>query len=292
MGRKIGVLISVALIVAVGCVIALRRPACDAPTGKPAGVQLPRNDPERPNDSSAQNTSLPVDNGFFFICGKFVDPPYVLSIVNRKVLVNGTVVFHAPSRSQRLAVPTECPPIPNSLTANSTLDQWIETRHAPRMKLFLESQYSPSEARRLFLEYLRSLPFMESVEEDPVGGWSFVLLSKSGRKLPVSYESRGKATCDQDDRLARELAGWRDRFEKGGCVFLSENGGEVSFLAKFRRGDLSRLAQLMRRADASLKEKIQFLTEVFSMDRRTAEKFVGTFDASGELERRIGLIGQ
>lgn len=117
----------------------------------------------------------PLETGFMFVDGRYIDAPYVVSRKGRQLLVNDVVVWQAPYQwpLPDLRVDEDPgPPTEVYAKAKSVDDLYGQTdwwdSHISRKKRYLWQHFPDEVARQKMIDYVRQLPFADSVEPSPV----------------------------------------------------------------------------------------------------------------------------
>ena len=130
-----------------------------------------------------ESVGQPVDGGFVFFDGRYVDAPYVVSNRGLDLYVNE---FHVGTLGMWPPVNwgSKKPDMPDGLTRQSTFeDLAIPDRPGDsldrQMVRWLRRHYNDHEAKRRVTEFFKSLPFVKDVEPD-------LSLSPDGHTLAIT----------------------------------------------------------------------------------------------------------
>lgn len=264
---------------------------------------LPREIPGK--DQVANGQEMPptvredtVGKGLFFFDGRFIDPPYVVSIVGTAVRINNILIYATENHTVNASHATECKdPIP--INEKTAISDWIKSGSLTNRVRTIHAEFGPEDAEREILAYLRSLPFLEKVERDPKNRWRFQLIGKSGDTTIIGTMPREKmeklSAEDQEKEsrvtLERVRAHYLRRFQNGNCILRFSTGFESGFGPGKVAGEFSRIIQLLRDPQTPPRVSEDALYRL-GLNRDAAKTFASSFSASPQLEKELGKYGK
>ena len=169
----------------------------------------------------------PINEGFVFLDGRYIDSPYRVSFEGGKIFLNGLLIdsfIGSPSPVRD----SSDPGMPPGLTKDSTLkdldypdrpgDSW------DRQKIrWLESQYGHKEALAKAVEYYKSLPFVKGASTD--GRTTIHVVTLNGDEKTM-WASDKTATLPTKEQMIAQVEMARRRYEDtlkgGGCLIMSK----------------------------------------------------------------------
>ena len=175
----------------------------------------------------------PVDQGFVFLDGEYIDAPYVVSRDGGQVSINGRVIGTYATWPPRI-ITTSDPGPPPELTKDSTFaqleypgpisDSW------DRQKIrWLQSQYALEEAMTKMVECYKELPF---VKDATVIGNRISVVTYKGEThgmLVRPVESYKPPTREQVlARVEYERAGTEEQLKKGDLLLFFTKGPRMA----------------------------------------------------------------
>jgi hypothetical protein len=113
-----------------------------------------------------------IDQGFVFIDGEYVGPPYVAEIRDERLLLNGRVVGRVSRRTEGFTYDgTDDPGVPAWIDSKTSLGTLAgASRERPGVAFqkwaYLVSKHPPKEAIREMVKYLEQMPCVAGVEVD------------------------------------------------------------------------------------------------------------------------------
>jgi hypothetical protein len=241
----------------------------------------------------------PIDSGFVFLDGRYIEAPYKVSRRGGSVFINETLI----RKCSEWPVPwfkevTEDPGLPAGLTRNSTFedlripgkppDNW-----AARKCRWLLAHYPPEEARSRFIEYILQLPFVKKVESR--GPEEVLVELHNGRTVDMDLTVRDLTPPTKEqvvreiDRIRKDLQG---RLAKGDCYFFFTKGPEISCGKGKAARDLGLMAEILRSGTAK-EEKATLLRRMGLLppgDFGSLDQFLTRFQASDQLDKRIEAL--
>jgi hypothetical protein len=252
----------------------------------------------------------PVDGGFVFFDGGYIDAPYKVSRRGRYVYINEVAVY----QWERWPLPDlrveEDPGYPPGLTEKSTMDDVLDKANAENGPFFREGRYLDQHfprdvAKQKFVEWFRGLTFVESAEFRNPGGSILTIKMKDGKQenvslIPPPRDSVYSWEFTNRD-IVRKLESDRGKYEaqvkKGEAVFIFSKGHPVSMIRKRAAEDLGLMAEILR-SGRPQQEKInlimymQFLGPAITGDKDARMPLFTDFRASKQLEERIGKLAE
>ena len=161
-----------------------------APEGPPQASEASAADPE----ASALRVlgvveGKPIDSGFVFIDGRYVEAPYTVSRRGRQIFINNILVYQYaewPLMDRHVREDPGPPPKEyenlksfNDVLASDSMAEWLNC-HLERKRRYLYEHFPKEEADEKMLEYYRQCPFVASVNVPTEGPVEIV--TKSGKK--------------------------------------------------------------------------------------------------------------
>ncbi len=252
----------------------------------------------------------PVDRGFVFWEGRYLDAPYSVDRVELAVHINGIQV------TQPLPWPPEVryrfdhdPGFPAGLTRQSTLEEALRIREpggllfdtAKQWYLFTHHPYD--EAYERVTDYYRNLPCVRDMYRDENGIW--VLESFQGeirriqfggsrmRMVSEMYGPDGTGSPSRDEYVERVEAlrqRYERRLEKGDCFFLFSGADEIAISEERAAVLLPEALSVLRSSSLSAAAKQEELVSLGVLPRETSglcERFVAGFETSSQLDVRL-----
>lgn len=283
-----------------------------APTATPPGSQKAEISDRPPagiseDDSSkvlGEKVGMQVSFGFLFVDGTYLDAPYRVTRLGRRVTINGVAVkqwdrWPLPD----LRVDTD-PGKPPGLTERSTLDDLRDKKNPEngfwlREYRYLFQHFPPEEARQRMAEWFRGLPFvgsatfkydtylvikMKNGEEEAMG------MKPPAADSPYSWEVTNK---DVAARLDRERDRWESKLKEGGAFFFFFTKSRTVILTpKMAARDLGLIVGILR-SGRSQEEKVGLLQRMELVPPTSVDDIgmfrplMTQFRASKQLEERI-----
>ncbi|MCK5306146.1 MAG: hypothetical protein KAJ66_03350 [Candidatus Omnitrophica bacterium] len=241
----------------------------------------------------------PIDSGFVFFDGCYIDAPYRVIRKGLAVYINNVMIRKPipwPPRDLRVS---QDPGVPKGLTENSSFED-LDDKNDPyngyraRKWRYMHQHFSSEVAVKKMADYYASFPFVRSVTfEDSV---TIIVETVKGEKRgidvgPPSRDSWFLKPPKREDVL-KEVQYVCTRFEnrlaENDCFFLFSKGGELSFGKTKVCKDLGLIVTILR-SKRSDDEKIILLKRlsVLPPEGEVFKPLVTNFQASAQLEQRI-----
>jgi hypothetical protein len=126
------------------------------------------------NSNAQKNKSKPINSGFVFIDGKYIEPPYkVKQKEPGKIYINGIYVLNRIRDLDTILNPykiDELPLIPKNITKNTSFKELTELSYGKSSYLsavsnYYYTHYPGKEANKKLYEYLMTIPCIKSIEK-------------------------------------------------------------------------------------------------------------------------------
>jgi hypothetical protein len=233
-----------------------------------------------------------------FLDGRYLDAPYTVSRRGTGIYINDAHLRDygrwPPFKFDEVA---EDPGVPPGLTKDSSFDDMkipgkTDAWNCRKFR-WLMAHYALDEARRRYMEYVKSLPFVKNV--GPLEHEMVMVETFNGKKVGLSLTHRAytpptKEMVVQDVDRSRSYL--EDRLAKGDCFFFFTQGPEISCAEAKAARDLGLIAEILRSARPK-EEKALLLQRVGLLPGAafgSLEKFLTNFQASDQLHRRITAL--
>lgn len=244
----------------------------------------------------------PVDAGFVFVDGRYIEAPYIISRQGVGIFVNDTRL-----RDRAVWPPVdyedEDPGMPPGLTRDSTFDDLNIPadsgggRWDGKKIRWIKRHFEPKEARERIIEYYRSLPFIKDVRNSERDPRDLILETFGGEKIPVDISSPPYFPPTKAQVVAimdRDCANLEERLGKGDCFFLFSRGGEISFGQNKAAKDLGLMVEILtsERTAEEKKDLLQRMAIMPSGGVTVFDALVTQFKGSPALDARIERLVQ
>jgi hypothetical protein len=210
-----------------------------------------------------------VATGFVFVGGRYIEAPYTVSRRGRQIFINDALIFEWPEWPLPDLRVNEDPGIPSWITESSTFQDMMTPKNGQdrpfmRKYRYLYQNFSPKVAEQKMVEYLRQLPFMQSVEPEQFG---VKITEKNGRTegllvgppMPWVLSFTNK---DLLERLDHRRNNEEEHLVNGDAIFslsVPMNAWSCEYLGKtFAARDLGLIAEILE-SPRTAKEKIDLL---------------------------------
>ena len=182
--------------------------------------------------------SQPVESGFFFLNGTYIETPYNFEVNDRAIYINGLQLDNQLQYPQFDNRVFEDPGIPMDLSKNLTVFaiDTIRTTEGGiwilrRLRYFIQN-YPREESYIKCINFLKDLPFIQSAEnhKDYIGIVELKDFHGNSRYIDLNPIEIGPLPTLEELRQGLERSKNRliDRLLKGDCKFYFTNNGEMS----------------------------------------------------------------
>ncbi|MBN1513078.1 MAG: hypothetical protein JXB13_13770 [Phycisphaerae bacterium] len=274
-------------------------PVADGATSQPVR--------DRPSDLHEDELGVrvgePLDSGFVFFDGRYLEPPYVVSRRGMAVFINDAMV-QPPFLSWPLPVEDPIlgasdPPIPDGLARTTSPFDPTVLEYVRQKAEHLGKSLGHNEAIAAMAEAYRSLPCVESARVDDVDSEIVVVNWRDGTSQNVRiFPPTGRRIRWDKPTLIEHLDErcryWEMRLGKGDVYFFSSEGGPYTGGPSFVEQTFPRILSILRSSESesdkitglSSKEQIEGTPRI-GMPRDIAARLVRTFSAPPQLEQRV-----
>lgn len=240
----------------------------------------------------------PIDSGFLFIEGRYIDAPYVVTRKGLEVFVNGHVVL-------RIGLPAREPPsgdvdpeLPSKLNSTTSPYDNIYKDYIRKKTAYVQKHHTRDEERKIMAQVYASLPFVKKTELSSDGTTlKVVYMDTAGNEITDSIllaPPRRKGKFDRET-LLRRIEKKRARFENslsdGRCLFIF-SGSRTTTHKGFVKSTLPMVIETLR-SNLALEDKFRQLREAglnWVKPTDASGALVTQFSASQQLEERLELL--
>lgn len=234
----------------------------------------------------------PIEKGFMFVNGQYLDAPYIVSRRGLGIFINGLLiskpyVWPKPAATEV----TEDPNLPIWVVRQSKFEDvrnYITEKHR-----YLLSKYMEPEVIEKMIKHIKELPCVEKVvvvRDTSIDAYMF-----SGEKCCIELSSglfsrSRKVKHDKHfiiDRLEHKRHHFENVLSQGACFFIS-NGGETALPASLTVKHLPNIVRIVR-SSKSMQAKLQEIRDsgLSIFNSENFSDFVTSFSASSQLEQRL-----
>jgi len=261
-----------------------------------------------PGAEAAKPMGDAIVSGYFFNAGRYVPPPYRVTIDDQGIMINGVSVEPAPRPPKGIPIPKEDPgPFqwnPERLARGMHESGFVI--HAMSRFRYWESQYGFAEACKRFIPYLREQPLVSRVGTDGDGDFAVSYWTKDGKRNGFGFSRakplnrgpqgppnapgiRTRENADEQERMLEAKAEAIERqLSAGGAILLGP--GELFLPRAAVKAYLSRIYDIAT-SGVSRKDKVDALvSEAMIVSPDMAKAFVEGFVDSANLQERIRTL--
>mgnify|MGYP000881349976 CR=1 FL=1 len=141
------------------------------------------------------NSTAPINNGFVFIDGKYIEPPYNIYLKDSSIFINDIFITKlTPRPFYKEYLFDHDPGIPPEISKNSSFDDFVNMKEPTRnmsywmaLQGYYYSHFYYDEAKEKVLSYLRNLPNIKNITIDKTKG--FIIETYIGEKHDMFFGS-------------------------------------------------------------------------------------------------------
>ena len=135
-------------------------------------------------------TSEPIETGFVFIDGKYIEPPYVVEVKDKSILINKIKATEIINSDEKFKFSiSSLPEIPNSLNKESSFEDIFKAINPITKRLYINeifvyayTNFNFNDALKVQLNYYKNLPNVKSIERKPDSNTWWVIETFDGKK--------------------------------------------------------------------------------------------------------------
>jgi len=242
------------------------------------------------NKLPRKKTGNPIDTGYVFVNGKYIEKPYVVTRLDDKIYINDEkITALKKKRKNKMKKPDG---FHNITKTNTFEDLNVSDNRADRIDLkmcrWIAHNYEKTKAEELIIDYYENIPFVKhavvSGELLYVSTWSDCDRTIWLSTLSPLYNINEKRKNGEETRKRFEI-----RLQKGDCFYLFDKGGEISFGAKKAEKVLPEFIKIMT-GDYTQEQKIEGLQKLTILPPDFPEAWlciVTNFSVSNQLKKRL-----
>lgn len=248
----------------------------------------------------------PITNGFIFIDGRYIPPPYVVKREGNGVFINerlirGRIPWPIVPRTAPRSI-TDLPVLPETITEKSTQDDRDVIDYLSKTKAYYTQKYGEKEIVKWMTPVYEALPCVEKVL--PMDSVSIRIIWKDGRNhdglVSTLLISTGRPPEEwtpekiiEEMNFAKEL--YEKRLKKGDYYFIGTPSSNAGRITGTKEGAIDILTPLI-----SILETSQTSEEVFTrfndlkrihLTEGSAQAFFENRDSiTPELKQRVEVL--
>jgi len=277
------------LVLAVSALVIARQPLSEGATI----------DPQSAVQELGTTEGIPITNGFFFINGKYIDPPYVVTRKGSGIFINGYLVeqpcpWPIPEK-QNSAVPVEDPKMPKTITDKSSIYDADLLAYMGNKRAYYESRLHGKEFADIMVKAYAELPCVKEAKQGRDfnhidvtwgnGQVDHIRIVPFSRKIP---EWTRESILERTDK---DRANYENRLGKGDYYFLGSAHGRMTGTADGARMVLSILCPILETSKNAKEVQQRMAQAGFSFfDEKASEAFFANRSESKELKARIAQM--
>jgi len=264
-------------------------------------------------EEQLENNNQPIETGFVFFDGKYIEAPYILERRDLAVYINGIQI----TKEMEWPIVNKYafdhdPGIPPNITKEMTLDELFSLKEPKRniryiaaKQWYLFSHFSYEEAFEKTITYFEDLPNIKSLTKIPGKGW--VIESYVGEKRNILFggsemrqmnavwgpEGSGPSPQSEIIEKVNELAlMYRDCLQKDNFIFIFTEHRKLFFSDRQGFKRIREMLDIMN-TSKSQEEKMNELISIGLLprsDKQLSKYFVSHYSISTQLENRLKTL--
>ena len=252
-------------------------------------------------DKIGQTNGAPINFGFVFYDGEYIEAPYVVSRKGLSIYINDKLISYCKIHPKRKKYSlNEDPGFPGGVTSTSTYSEI--SKHNSKICTYLFDNYPENEAKEKMLEYYRQLPCVDNVtcNTNFLEGGHFYIKYINGEIIPINlfghpFRKQVEQLSNEllEELLARKIEKARlyheDRLAHGTTYFVQSKDSTFCLSGRKTEKNL-RLAVEIIRSERIYDQKMELLRRMDilppgGMDVLTP--VVSNFQASAQFDTRL-----
>jgi hypothetical protein len=232
----------------------------------------------------------PVDAGFVFYDGRYIEAPYTVSRKGLGVYINDVLVNHL-KVPEPLPAGDVDPKVPAEINKDTSFYDKVLRDYCRQKVAFLQKHVTPEEEAKIMEQAYRALPCIQEAHLDDKDPVVLHLTTFKGEEIPVSLRSGRRKGLDTKEAVLGELERIRTRFEeqllKGCCYFLF-SGGRMDVGGSAAAGILRKIVPILRSDNAVDVKREQIKKAGLTVPEGDPfTKLITDFKASKQLDERL-----
>jgi hypothetical protein len=246
------------------------------------------------------SVGLPVNNGFMFFDGRYVEAPYKVERKGLGVFINGIMVFRPPEWPIKEFLGDIDPKMPAEINEETSWEDDIVQEYLSKKHAYLRKQHVTDEVEIKRMErVIRELPFVtEAKKIDPDRPYILQVKTTEGlivnRSLISMYGRRGiKYDKGSVLKLAEEQRiYYQDALAKGDCYLLSSKGGRTHLSENSIVEALIPAIKILRSDKSAAEKLLELQNPRLNISEEISRELVNNFSASPQLEARLNELAK
>jgi hypothetical protein len=239
--------------------------------------------------------SEPINSGFVFIKGQYLDAPYIVTRKGLAIFINDKMVALPERWPVEIPSGDVDPEIPPKINKDTSFYDDVLKKYLLEKTMYVQKHYTPEEERRIMEQVYRGLPCVKEAKLDDEYSDILHLTTFSGETIPAGLVSlRGRKVKHDKESVLQRVEATRKHFENnlktGDCLIFS-NGGRILIGGGNVTGRLPKLLKVLR-SSKSTDEKFEAVQQSGFpyISKDSFPTIVTNFSASPQLEQRLNEL--
>ncbi len=233
----------------------------------------------------------PIDKGFVFIGGKYIEAPYRVERRGLGIFINN-IMIQQPYYIPQKEYPGDVnPPMPGEITSESSINDEIVNNYLSKKSAYLRKHKSGEELINLMEQCYRNLPFITEVVRDNESPHVIHIKTNEGLRSRSLILMSGRKVKNDRQSVINRFDSIRKHFQKtleeGACHFFKKNGGRTRMSAGSASEKLPRIIKILRSGKTAKQKLQEFKKANINFNNETVKELISNYSASPQLEARI-----
>ncbi len=241
----------------------------------------------------------PITNGFVFIDGRYIPPPYIVTRQGNGIFINDRLVEQAcpwpiPEKP-KIAIPTTDPIMPSCITRATSMYDKELINYIGQKIAFLKNAHGEYQMVEMMVQVYRGLPCVLDAQRDTDARYITVKwVNGQVDHMCLILHGRTPVEWTRESALGRAngiRTDYEDRLGKGDFYFLGTTHGRITGSKGGARSLLPALFSVLKTSKNAqeVQQRLQH-AGIFSMDETACKAFFDNRVHSKDLDDRIDAL--
>ncbi|MCP4262849.1 MAG: hypothetical protein GY774_35870 [Planctomycetes bacterium] len=227
----------------------------------------------------------PIDKGFIFIGGKYIEAPYRVERRGLGIFINNLMIQQPYYIPKKIYPGNINPPMPEEITSESSINDEIVSVYLSQKHAFVQKHKTEINDLKVMEQAYKSLPFVIEAKLDEKNPRTLHIKTNEGLDMNVSLVSFVGRRGTKYDRISviNRIDPTREHFQKtleeGACHFFKKNGGRISLSAGSAFEKLPRIMNILH-SEKTAKQKLQeFQKAKINLSNQIVRELISNYSA-------------
>lgn len=236
----------------------------------------------------------PIDSGFVFIGGKYIEAPYLIERIGLGIFINN-IMIQQPYYIPKKIYPGDVnPPMPEEITSESSINDEIVSNYLSQKHAFAEKRKTEKDGLKIMEQAYRSLPFVIEAKINEKNPHVLYIKTNEGAGLSVSLVSFGRRVKYDKTSVINRIEPNREylqkKLEEEACYLFGKNGVQTHLSAGSASEKLPRIIKILRSGKTAKQKLQEFRKAKVNISDEIVRELISNYSISPQLEVRLDRL--